>query len=26
VLHLTVSTPRHYIGLADVSAVIRHVP
>jgi len=26
VLHLTVSTPRHYIGVADVSAVIRHVP
>ena len=26
VLHLTVSTPRHYIGLADISAVIRHVP
>jgi ABC-type polysaccharide/polyol phosphate transport system ATPase subunit len=25
VLHLTVSIPRHYIGMADVSAVIRHV-
>lgn len=26
VLHLTVSIPRHYIGMADVSAVIRHMP
>lgn len=26
VVHLTVSTPRHYIGLANVSAVIRQVP
>lgn len=26
VLHLTVSTPRHYVGVADVSAVIREVP
>jgi lipopolysaccharide transport system ATP-binding protein len=26
VLHLTVSVPRHYMGLADVSAVIRHMP
>lgn len=25
-LHLTVSVPRHYIGVADVAAVIRHVP
>jgi hypothetical protein len=25
VLHLTISTPRHYIGFADVAAVIRHV-
>jgi lipopolysaccharide transport system ATP-binding protein len=25
VLHLTVSAPRHYVGMADVSAVIRHV-
>lgn len=26
VLHLTVAAPRHYVGVADVSAVIRHVP
>ncbi len=26
VLHLTVSVPRHYVGLADISAVIRHMP
>jgi hypothetical protein len=26
VLHLTVSLPRHYVGVADVSAVIRHMP
>jgi lipopolysaccharide transport system ATP-binding protein len=26
VLHLTLSVPRHYIGLADVTAVIRHMP
>ena len=24
-LHLTVAVPRHYIGVADVAAVIRHV-